>query len=260
MLNLWNLRQLIGLMVYRDLLGRYKGSIMGAFWPVINPLGHLLLYTFIFNCILQVKFGNNPSTSNFALYLMAGLIPWGGFSEAIARAPTIILEVPNLVKKVVFPLEILPLVLTISSLLSQGIAITLLILAELLYAHSIHRSLIFLPLIIASQLLLTSGLSWFLASLGVYIRDLRHAMALSLSAWMYATPIVYPATKFPPNLSFLVWINPLAGIVGDYRRVLLEGRQPDWPLFAVYTSMGLLAYILGYLFFCKTKRSFADVI
>lgn len=247
-------------MVHRDLMGRYKGSIMGAFWPVINPLGHLLLYTFVFNVILSVRFGQDGSTANFALYLMTGLVPWGAFSEAIARAPATILEVPNLVKKVVFPLEILPLGVVISSILSQSVGVALLIVTTLLYQHTIHWTILFLPVILFSQLLFTLGLSWFLCALGVYIRDLQHMIALALSAWMYATPIVYPASKFPANLKLLVLANPLAGVVTDYRHVILEGVPPDWSTYAIYTTMGVVACFVGFTFFQKTRPSFADVM
>jgi lipopolysaccharide transport system permease protein len=257
---LWNLRDLIGIMVHRDLLGRYKGSLMGAFWPVINPLGHLLLYTFVFNLVLHVRFGSDPSTANFALYLMTGLLPWGAFSEAIARSPICILAAPNLVKRVVFPTEILPLVVVISSALSQILALTILIIAAIVYTHALPTALIYLPLVLFSQILFTAGLAWLLSSLGVFVRDLGHAISLGLSVWMYATPIVYPATSLPENFKFLLWINPMAGIVADYRRILLQNLPPDWTAYAVYSAVAVAIWFLGFAFFAKTKRSFADVM
>jgi lipopolysaccharide transport system permease protein len=260
MRNLWSLRQLIGIMIHRDLLSRYKGSVMGAFWPVINPLGHLLLYTFVFNVILKVRFGSDGSTSNFAIYLMTGLVAWGAFSEAIARSPGTILEVPNLVKKVVFPLQILPLVLALSSLLSQSIALLLLLATAAIFFKTVHWTIVFLPLIVFSQILLTTGLSWLLASLGVFVRDLQHVISLGLSAWMYSTPIVYPASALPANLKFILYINPLAGIVTDYRRVILQGQSPDWLTYAAYTAVGVGMWFAGFYFFHKTKKSFADVM
>jgi lipopolysaccharide transport system permease protein len=260
MCGLWNLRDLIGIMVHRDLLGRYKGSLMGAFWPVINPLGHLLLYTFVFNLVLHVRFGSDPSTANFALYLMTGLLPWGAFSEAIARSPICILAAPNLVKRVVFPTEILPLVVVISSALSQILALTILIIAAIVYTHALPTALIYLPLVLFSQILFTAGLAWLLSSLGVFVRDLGHAISLGLSVWMYATPIVYPATSLPDNFKFLLWINPMAGIVADYRRILLQNLPPDWTAFAVYSAVAVAIWFLGFAFFAKTKRSFADVM
>lgn len=258
--NLWSHRHLIGLMVHRDFIGRYKGSLLGAFWPLINPLGHLVLYTFLFSIVLKVRFGNDPSTSNFALYLMAGLLPWGCLAESLARSTTVILESPNLVKRVVFPLEILPLVLVASSFLSEMVAFVILIAATTICLGTVHPTILFLPLIVVSQLLFTAGLSWLLASLGVYIRDFRHIMSLALSAWMYTTPIVYPATSLPANLQFLLYANPMAGIVTDYRHVLIEGQPPDWTLYASYTAVALAVALIGYTFFYKTKKSFADII
>ena len=258
--SLWGNRNLIGLMVHRDFIGRYKGSLLGAFWPLINPIGHLILYTFLFSVVLKVKFGNDPSTSNFALYLMAGLLPWGCLAECLSRSTTVILESPNLVKRVVFPLQILPVVLVVSSLLSELVAFSILFVGSAVVLHKVNATILFLPLIVVSQILFTAGLSCLLASLGVFIRDFRHLMSLALSAWMYATPIVYPATALPANLQFLLWMNPMAGIVTDYRRVLLQGNSPDWPVYFCYTSVAVIVWFIGYGFFQKTKKSFADII
>ncbi len=259
-LGLWHYRHLISLMVRRDLLGRYKGSIMGFFWTIINPLGHMILYIFVFSVILKVRFNGDAHTGNFALYLMAALLPWVAFSESLTRATTCVVEQPNLVKRVVFPLQILPIAVVFSSLLSEAVGICILIIFSGISAHTLCASLIYLPLILLSQCLLMVGCSWFLGSLGVYLQDLRHMMSLMLSIWMYATPIVYPASQFPPYLQFALWINPMAGIVTDYRRVILEGLAPNWNLYAVYTTMGLVLFFAGHYFFNKTKRSFADVV
>jgi len=260
LVELWLQRHLLGLMVKRDCLGRYKGSLLGLLWPLINPFGHLLLYTFLFSVVLKVKFGTSGSTSNFALYLMAGLLPWGAFAEALARSSTVILEHPNLVKRVVFPLQILPLVTVLSALVTEAIAFVILLVGALIYNHGLHVSLVYLPLIITSQVLLTAGISWFVASLSVYVRDIRHLMALGLSAWMYGTPIVYPATALPEQIQFILWLNPMAGIVMDYRRVVLEGLAPDWQHYGVYTAMAIIVCIIGFNFFEATKKSFADVM
>lgn len=260
LVELWLQRHLLSLMVKRDCLGRYKGSLLGLLWPLINPVGHLLLYTFLFSIVLKVKFGTNDSTSNFALYLMAGLLPWGAFAEALARSSTVILEHPNLVKRVVFPLQILPLVTVLSGLVTEALAFIILLAGVLIYNHNLQASLIYLPLIIFSQILLTSGISWFVASLSVYIRDIRHLMALALSAWMYGTPIVYPATALPEKIQFILWFNPMAGIVMDYRRVVLEGLAPDWQHYGVYTAVAIIVCVIGFNFFEGTKKSFADVM
>lgn len=258
--TLWDNRHLASIMIRRDLLGKYRGSLLGVLWPVINPLGHLLLYTFVFSVVLKVRFGHDPSTSNFALYLMTGLLPWGALSESLSRATTCVLEVPNLVKRVVFPLEILPCTIAVSSLLSQLIGMAILLVVATFYLGTVHWTVIFLPLILVSQTLFIAGCCWLLAGIGVFIQDMRHFISLGLSIWMYTTPLVYPASSFPPQFKFLSWVNPMAGILGDYRRVILQGVPPDWYNFCFYTTVGIIFWFAGFYFFSKTKQSFADVI
>lgn len=258
--SLWYHRHLITIMVWRDLFGKYRGSLLGALWPIINPLGHLLLYTFVFSIVLKVRFGTDPNMSTYALFLMAGLLPWGALSESLSRSPACILEVPNLVKRVVFPLEILPLAIVVSSLFSELIGLSVLVLVGSVYFGTFHWTLVYLPFIIVSQTLFIAGCSWLLASLGVFIQDLRHFMSLALSVWMYTSPLIYPASSFPPEFQFLAWANPMAGIIGDYRRVMLQGLAPDWFNFSIYTTAGLALWLAGFYFFYKTKHSFADVM
>lgn len=251
---------IIKMKVARDFHGRYRGSLLGAVWPIIHPMGHLLLYTFVFSIVLKVRFGTDPSTSNFALYLMSGMFAWGAISEALSRSTTCILESPNYVKRVVFPVEVLPVVVSLSAMATQIVGLLCLIACAGIYQSQLHATVLYVPLIMLSQVIFMTGISWILASLGVYIRDIRHLMSLALSVWMYLTPIVYPATALPENLRFLIWINPVAGMVSDYRRVLLEGKAPDPLAFGVYTSVSLILFFVGYYFFMKTKRSFADVM
>jgi lipopolysaccharide transport system permease protein len=257
---LWERRELLSILIRRDFIGRYRGSLLGMLWPLINPLGHLLLYTFVFSVILKVRFGTDHSTANFALYLMAGLLPWGALTEAVSRSTTCILEVPNLVKKVVFPLEILPVVPVVSSIMTAAISIALLVITAGFYTGKVHATVLVLPFVLITQALLMGGMCWFLASLGVYVRDIKHMISLALSVWMFTTPIVYPASAFPPNLQFMLWLNPMAGMVTDYRRVIIEGLQPDWIKLAAYTVLAIAAWFAGNYFFMKTKRSFADVM
>ncbi len=260
MFGLWSMRHLIAVMVKRDMLGRYKGSVVGFFWTIINPVGHLLLYTFLFSIVLKVSFNGNASTGNFAANLMTGILPWTFLSDSITRSVTCITEQPNLVKRVVFPLEVLPLAVSISSLVSLVLGLSILVIIFTATSHSLHWTVCFIPVLLASQFLLVTGLGWLLSSLGVYIQDLRHMLTLGLSIWMYLTPIVYPAAALPKELQFLNWVNPCSGVVEDYRRVILQGVMPDWHMFATYTTIGALSWCLGYYFFNKTKRSFADVV
>lgn len=260
MLNLWGKRHLISLMVHRDFMGRYKGSLLGALWPLLNPLGHMVLYTFLFNVILQVRFGKSASSGDFALYLMSGFLPWTAMAESVSSSTTKVLELPNLVKRCVFPLETLPLIVVISSFLSGSIALALLIAFAGIRQHGIHPTIMFVPMILIPHFLFTAGISWLLGSLGVFIRDCRHFIALALSAWMYMTPILYPPERMPAHLQFLFWINPMAGIITDYRRVIIEGQFPNFFNYGIYTTISLVVCFAGFHFFHKTKRSFADVV
>lgn len=259
-LNLWNLRHLIALMVQRDFTGRYRGSLLGALWPLLNPLGHMVLYTFLFSVILQVRFGKNAGTGDFALYLMSGFLPWTAMAESIACSTTKVLELPNLVKRCVFPLEALPLIVTISSFLSGSIAIMLLVVFTSVTSHGLHPTVALIPLIFIPHFLFTCGLSWLFGSLGVFVRDCRHFIALALSAWMYMTPILYPPERMPEHLKFLLWINPMAGIITDYRHIIIEGQLPNWGWFAGYSVISVLVCFAGFHFFYKTKHAFADIV
>ncbi|MGE3556410.1 MAG: ABC transporter permease [Candidatus Obscuribacterales bacterium] len=251
---------LLRLMVQRDFIGRYKGSMLGALWPFLNPLGHMILYTFLFSIILKVRFTSTGNVGDFAMYLMAGYLPWTATGEALSMASKKILDEPNLVKRVVFPLELLPLMVAISSFLSCAIALGLLVGFILIMTHKLHITMILVPLVFLSQFLFTAGLCWLLSALGVFLRDIQHFIALALSAWMYATPIIYPAEMVPEFLKFTLWINPMAGIILDYRHLMLEGKWMDPWMYLCYTSISLVTFLGGYYLFHKMKRSFADVV
>ncbi len=260
-LELLKHRQVLSLLVKRDQTSRYRGSLLGRLWPLVHPLGQLLIYTFVFAIVLKIRFADNGSgTSSFAVYFMAGLIPWSIFSESLSRSSTVILENPNLVTKVVFPTEILPLVNVFSALSTQFLATAVLFVCASVYLGKINPTILMLPLLAVPLVCFTAGLSWFLASLGVYIRDTRHIVALALQAGMYATPILYPSSKVPEAYRWILAINPLAGIVDDFRAILLAGHMPDWSSYAHYTIISLLACFGGLYFFLKTKKSFADVM
>lgn len=260
LLGLWNHKDLIVKFVWRDFEGRFRGSLLGAVWPLLNPLGHLFLYTFLFSIVLQVRFGGDASTSNFALYLMTAYIPWTAMGEALSSATTRVLEVPNLVKRVVFPLEILPLVLPISSFINAVIGLLLICIFAFFQLGKIPATALLLPVVLIPHFLLTTGLCWFVSSIGVFIRDCKHFMALALAVGMYMTPIVYPAERLPENLRWLLWVNPVSGMITDYRKLLLEGTLPDLVPYLTYTSLSVAIFLLGFHFFFKTKTSFADVV
>ncbi len=261
MLGLFEHRKVLSLLVGRDISSRYKGSLLGRLWPLVHPMGQLLIYTFVFSVVLKIRFAENPSTGSFAVYFMAGMIVWSIFSESISRSTTVVLENPNLVTKVVFPTEILPLVNVCSAVSTQFLAFLVLFLSSIVYLGGVvHPTVLFTPLLALPLVLFSSGVSWFLASLGVYLRDTRHLINLALQAGMYATPILYPSKAVPAEYRWVLLINPISGMVDDFRRILLEGSMPDWSSYAAYTTVSVLTFFCGLYFFLKTKKSFADVM
>lgn len=259
-IDLWSHRDLIGKFVFRDFEGKFRGSLLGAVWPLLNPLGHLFLYTFLFSIVLQVRFGGSTNSADFALYLMTAYIPWTAMGEALSSSTTRILEVPNLVKRVVFPLEILPLILPISSFINALIGLALVAIFACFQLGTIHATILLLPIVLIPHFLFTVGLCWFVGSIGVFVRDCKHFMALALAVGMYMTPIVYPAERLPENLRWLLWVNPVSGMITDYRKLMLQGNLPDLIPYLTYTAISIVICALGFHFFYKTKNSFADVV
>lgn len=252
-------RSIIKSYVKRDFTGRYKGSIFGSLWTVINPLVILGIYTFVFSGIFRIKFGSEGGLLNFAIYTFCGMIAWTAFSDAIGRSATIISENANLVKKVVFPLETLPVYIALSGLLTQIIGSTIMVIIVLVTKYQLHWTLIYLPLLMFLQVLFTIGLSWFISSLGVFIKDISHIIGLVLLAWMFLTPIMYPESMVPERFKFIL-LNPLAMLVSSYRSVIIEGQQPDFIRLIILSFFIIVIFCAGYEFFGRAKTAFSDVI
>jgi lipopolysaccharide transport system permease protein len=260
--NLWRHRDLIRQFTRREIEGRYKGSFLGLFWSFVNPLVLLLIYTFIFGVVFKARWPNaqTDSLSEFALTLFCGLIAFTIFSECVSRAPSLIVGVPSYVKKVVFPLEILPLSLLGSAIFHALVSLVILLVANLVVIGAFRWTIVLLPLIALPLLFLSLGFSWFLASLGVFIRDVGYTVALVVQVLFLMTPIFYPIENLPEPLQSIIRLNPLSSIVENFRRVLLWGWMPSW----IGLSFWLLAtgalMVLGYAWFMKTKKAFADVV
>ena len=246
-------------MVKRDLLGRYKGSFAGILWAVFNPLALLLTYWLVFSVILKVPSPTGKSI-DFVFFILSGLLPWMAFSESLIRSNTCILENANLVKKVVFPLETLPVIRTLSSGINSLVGVLLLMILLLGSRGSLPWTVILLPAILLPQLLLTVGFGWFLASLGVFVRDTNTIIGLGLTVWMFLCPIVYPQSMVPKGLVPWFRLNPFLPIVSGYRSVLLDGTIPGAKSLLFLVGISLLIFFLGYFWFIRTKRAFADVV
>jgi lipopolysaccharide transport system permease protein len=251
---------LIRSMVRRDLTNRYKGSVMGLAWAFITPAVQIVIFTVIFQGIFNAKFGEQGGYLNYGLHLFCGLLPWIAFSDGIQRSTISLIENVNLVKRVVFPIEALPVNVALSALVNQLIGTIILIVAALILEHTVRPTILLVPLLLAPQLLATIGLGWLMASLGVFIRDMPQFNQLAITTWMYLTPIFYPENMIPERFAWAVYLNPMALLIRSYRRILLEGRMPDWRGLMITLVFALICFIFGYWWFERTKKAFADVL
>ncbi|MGQ0604264.1 MAG: ABC transporter permease [Anaerolineales bacterium] len=261
--HLWRHRDLTSQLIRREVGQRYRGSYLGILWSFATPIFMLAVYTFVFSGIFKVRWAGSAEATppaEFALILFAGLIPFNIFSEVILRSPNLILSVPNYVKKVVFPLEILPVVALGSSIVYSWISVSVLLVAIGLLLGSVSWFLFLLPLAYLPLILLTLAASWLLASLGVYLRDIGQGIGIAAQALFFTSPIFYPPTAIPEPYRFLVYLNPLTPILGNFRYALLGQGEFNWGLWLGWTfGSGVLAW-LGYVWFMKMRKGFSDVL
>lgn len=259
--NLWHNRELISAFVNREILGRYRGSVLGLFWSYVTPLLMLSVYTFVFSVVLNARWGNNSdSRTEFVLILFAGLIVFNLFAECINRAPTLILSNPNYVKKVVFPLEVIPFVNLLSASYHALISVGIWLITYMLLFGWPHKTVIYFPLIILPFCLFVLGCSWALASLGVFLRDISQIIGVLTTTLMFLSPIFYPATALPQAYQNLLYLNPLTIVVEQIRDVLFWGKSPNFSILGVYWLISMLIAWLGFAWFQKTRKGFADVL
>lgn len=254
-------RSLIKSFVQRDVLGRYRGSIMGLLWSFLNPLFMLVVYTFVFSVIFKARWGTgSDSKTEFALILFSGLMVFTLFAECVNRAPGLILGNPNFVKKVVFPLEVLPWVNLGSALFHGAISLGVWILAYIIFFGVPHLTALYLPLVLLPLVFFIMALSWALASLGVYLRDAGQFIGIVTSTMMFLSPIFYPVTAIPERYRGLLYLNPLTPVIEQTRAVLFWGYAPDFKILGIYLAVTVLLAWLGFAWFQKTRKGFADVL
>ena len=260
---LWELPRrfdLIWPLARRMLVARYRGSALGLLWALLTPAVMIGVFTFLFAGVFGARFNEGGTPLEYALYLFCGLLPWTAFSETLQQSSGIVVAHANLVKRVVFPLEALPVAQTLAALAAQLFGTAALVVATLVVRHELHATLFWLPVLLVPQLLLTLGGAWLFASLGVFIRDTAQVLGLVLMAWLYLTPIIYPEQVVPARFRPALELNPFTPLVRSYRRALLEGAPPDWGGLAYTTAFALAAFLLGYWWFARTRKNFADVI
>jgi lipopolysaccharide transport system permease protein len=259
--SLWRHRGLARALMMREVVGRYRGSLLGTLWSFFNPILMLVVYTFVFSVVFKARWNaQSDSKTEFALVLFAGLIVFNLFSECVGRAPTLILSNVNYVKKVVFPLEILPWVALGSALFHAVIGLAVWLLAYIALFHAPHVTVLLLPLIMLPLLLFVMGITWWLAAIGVYLRDISQFVGIIIPVTMFLSPVFYPATALPEQYRYLLLMNPLTPAIEQIRDVLFWGHAPDWKAFALYLAATSLIAWLGFAWFQKTRKGFADVV
>lgn len=260
--NLYLHRDLLRQFTRREVEGRYRGSYLGIIWSMILPLMMLVIYTFVFSVIFKSHWqsGAQESEGEFAITLFAGLIAFNVFSDCIMRAPTLITSNQNYVKKVVFPLDILTSSVLGSAIFHSLISVAILVVATFLVSGTVSTTIVLLPLAYLPLMGLCLGLGWFLASLGVYVRDTAYAVSILVQILFFMSAIFYPVSAVPPALQPIMYLNPLTTIVESFRRTLVWNETLNWGPWLIVTIIAGIATLLGYTWFMKTKSGFADVL
>ena len=260
--SLWRNRQLIVQMTKREVVGRYKGSVMGLAWSFFNPVFMLVVYTFMFSVVFKARWGveGEDSKALFAVVLFVGMIVHGLFAEVLNRAPSLILSNVNYVKKVVFPIEILPVISMAAALFHSMISLCVLLIAFVIFKGYLHWTTVFIPLVLLPFVILTLGFAWLLASLGVFLRDVGQVIGIVVMVMMFLAPVFYPVTAVPEQFRPFIMANPLTFIIEQAREVLIWGHLPNWIGLGIYTVAATVVAWAGYALFQKTRKGFADVL
>ncbi|MGF6570699.1 lipopolysaccharide transport system permease protein [Paraburkholderia sp. GAS333] len=255
-------RQLLVELAWRETIGRYKGSMFGLLWSLLIPLMMLGIYTFVFSEIFKSRWGAGSYTSKsaFAVILFAGLIIFNMFSECVSRAPGIVLSNQNFVKKVVFPLEILPCVTVLSALFHALVSMVVLLVFEFIGFGFIPATALLAPLIIIPFVLFVLGVTWWLSATGVYLRDIGQTIGIFITGLMFVSPIFFPLSSFPERWRFLANFNPLTYPIETMRSLVVLGQPLEWDSWAKYVTFAVVFAWFGFAWFQKARRGFADVL
>ncbi len=245
-------------LIKRDVLLRYRGAYFGLLWIFLNPLIMLAIFTFVFSQIFQARWPIQTSDIPFALNLFCGLIAFNIFGETVSRAPVAIRSYPNYVKKIIFPVEILPLVPLGSSLI-HGLFSTAILVGALAWTGNLHISLLLFPFLLLPLIMIAIALTWFLAAWGVFIKDMSQIVPVFVQMLMFLSPVFYPAQAVPEALRSFYTLNPLSSVI-EALRAAIAGVAIDWSSWSVALVLGFLAFFLGYTFFNHSRDEFADYL
>lgn len=254
-------RNLIATLVRRDIASRYRGSVLGVVWSLVNPLLMLVIYTFVFSSIFKMRWGAvSDDPLDFALMLFSGLLLFNFFADAVNRAPGLVLGNPSLVKKIVFPLEIQAWVGVASGLFQAGISLLVLLGAIVAIRGEVPVTILLLPLVFVPLTLVVLGLTWFISALAVFLRDTGLVLGHIVTMTMFLSPLFYPIDAIPERFRTLFYLNPLTLLIGEARKVSVLGEFPDWIGLGMYTIGALLFAAFGFWFFQRLKPGFSDVL
>ena len=254
-------KALIASLVKRDILARYKGSALGLVWALLHPVFMMLVYTFVFSVVFKARWNaGSDSKTEFALVLFAGLLVYNFFAECVNKSPGLVVANSNYVKKVVFPLEILPLVLVGSALFHLGISLVVWFVTYIVFFGFPQLTSMLIAIVLIPLVFLTMGLCWFFCSLGVYLRDIAQIIGILTTMLMFLSPIFYPASSLPTDYQFLFYWNPLTVVIETARDVLYWGKYPNWSVWLLQTMVSFAVACAGFAWFQKTRKGFADVL
>jgi lipopolysaccharide transport system permease protein len=258
--SFWRHRELIGQLVRRDIEGRFKGSWLGVMWSLILPIGMLAVYTLVLSGFMKFHWPGANGTLEFSLVLFVGLIVFTFFAEVLGRAPTLVVGNPNYVKRVVFPLEILPWVAVLSALFNALIGWVVWIAFALALYGQVHWTLLYFPLVIASTIPLALGFGWVVGSLSVFVRDIPPLIGVLTQALLFLSPVFYATDSVPEKLRIIVEANPLTRVIDQARATMVFGQSPDWSAIGIQFALSLVLGYAGYVWFQLTRDAFADVL
>lgn len=260
--SLWRNRNLIMTLIKREVVGRYRGSVMGIAWSFFNPILMLLVYTFVFSVVFKARWvvGGDEGKTVFAIVLFVGMIVHGLFAECVNRAPGLILSNVNYVKKVIFPLEILPCVALGSALFHTAVSLVVLLLAQLILNQQLKWTVLLFPCVLLPLVFATMGFAWFLAGLGVYVRDIGQITGMITAVLLFLSPVFYPLSALPEQYQTWLHLNPLTFIIEEGRNTLIFGRVPDIGEWGMRLAGGMLVAWAGFAWFQKIRKGFADVL
>lgn len=260
--TVWQYRALISQMTVREVVGRYRGSFLGLAWSFFNPLLMLSVYTFVFTSVFHSRWSGAAAAdkASFAIMLFIGMIVYAIFADNVNRAPTLITTNTSYVKRVVFPLEILPLVGMGASIFHTLVSLLVWLLAYILLVGVPHVTALLLPLIILPFIVGTLGASWFLASIGVFMRDVNQTIGILTTALMFLAPVFYSIDSVPAQFKPVIMANPATFIIEQARTVLVWGQMPNWIGLGVYSLVSVFFAWAGFWWFQRTRKGFSDVL